>query len=114
MTFYLSRNQISCNNSSRLTIYYYQFHHLMAIKHLDTPQTNENGTIIGIHPKPKLGGQGAIHFSILASLVGQNGYLLEEIHRQVNHPALVLIFDAANIITQGYTAAETLQQQSLR
>lgn len=44
------------------------------------------------------------------NLVGQNGYLLAEIHRQVNHPAMVLIFDAANIICQGYTAAEVYDQ----
>src|SRR5262245_45517847 len=29
-----------------------------------------------------------------ANLVGQNGLILSEIHRQVNHPALVLVFDA--------------------
>jgi len=45
-----------------------------------------------------------------ANLVGQNGEILAEIHRQIDHPALLLIFDAANIITQGYTAAETYQQ----
>ncbi len=45
-----------------------------------------------------------------ANLVGQNGFLMGEIFRQVNHPALVLIFDAGNIITQGYSAAETFEQ----
>jgi len=45
-----------------------------------------------------------------ANLVGQNGKLLAEIHRQINHPALVLIFDAANITTQGYSSAETCEQ----
>jgi sugar phosphate isomerase/epimerase len=45
-----------------------------------------------------------------ANLVGQNGELLAEIHRQVNHPALMLIFDAGNVITQGYSAAETFDQ----
>lgn len=44
------------------------------------------------------------------NLVGQNGELLREIHRQVNHPAMVLIFDAANLICQGYTPAETFEQ----
>ncbi len=38
-----------------------------------------------------------------ANLVGQNGTLLAEIHRQVNHPSLMLIFDAANLSTQGYS-----------
>lgn len=45
-----------------------------------------------------------------ANLVGQNGEILAEIHRQVNHPALVLIFDAGNIVSQGYSAAEVLEQ----
>lgn len=45
-----------------------------------------------------------------ANLVGQNGELMAEIHRQVNHPALVLIFDAANIITQGFSADQLFQQ----
>ncbi|MCA9187103.1 MAG: TIM barrel protein [Pirellulaceae bacterium] len=45
-----------------------------------------------------------------ANLVGQNGELLAEIHRQVNHPALVLIFDAGNLITQGFTPAEVFDQ----
>lgn len=45
-----------------------------------------------------------------ANLVGQNGDLLAEIHRQVNHPALVTIFDAGNIVTQGYSPAEVYQQ----
>jgi sugar phosphate isomerase/epimerase len=38
-----------------------------------------------------------------ANLVGQNGKLLAEIHRQINHPALMLIFDAANLSTQGFS-----------
>ncbi len=41
-----------------------------------------------------------------ANLVGHNGHVLAEIYRRVNHPALVLVFDAANIVTQGYSAAE--------
>lgn len=45
-----------------------------------------------------------------ANLVGHSGELMAEIHRQVNHPALVLIFDAANIITQGYSAGEVFEQ----
>jgi hypothetical protein len=45
-----------------------------------------------------------------ANLVGQTGGLLAEIHRQVDHPALMLIFDGANIATQGYSADECLQQ----
>ena len=45
-----------------------------------------------------------------ANLVGQDGELLAEIHRKVNHPALVLIFDAGNIITQHFTTAQTFEQ----
>ncbi|MCA9270998.1 MAG: sugar phosphate isomerase/epimerase [Planctomycetales bacterium] len=45
-----------------------------------------------------------------ANLVGQSGQVLAEIHRQVNHPALALIFDAANILTQGHTPGEVLDQ----
>lgn len=44
------------------------------------------------------------------NLVGENGYLLAEIYRQVNHPALVLVFDAANLVVQGYSAGELLEQ----
>lgn len=45
-----------------------------------------------------------------ANLVGQSGQLLEEIHRQVNHPALLLIFDAGNIVTQGCSSDEVFTQ----
>jgi sugar phosphate isomerase/epimerase len=45
-----------------------------------------------------------------ANLVGQSGELLAEIHRQVNNPALLLIFDAGNLTCQGYTAAEVREQ----
>lgn len=41
-----------------------------------------------------------------ANLVGQTGHLLAEIHRRVNHPALVLVFDAANLIVQGFSTKE--------
>jgi sugar phosphate isomerase/epimerase len=44
------------------------------------------------------------------NLVGHNGHLLAEIHRAVNHPAMVLVFDAANLVVQGYTADEILDQ----
>ena len=45
-----------------------------------------------------------------ANLVGSTGDILAEIHRQVNHPAMMLIFDAGNILTQGYSPAELFQQ----
>src|SRR6185295_2843494 len=47
---------------------------------------------------------------IEGNLVGQTGHILAEIHRKVNHPAMVLIFDAANILCQGYTTVEVYQQ----
>ena len=47
---------------------------------------------------------------IEANLVGQTGQLLAEIHRQVNHPAMLLIFDAANIVCQGFSAADVYEQ----
>lgn len=45
-----------------------------------------------------------------ANLVGQTGQLLAEIYRKVNHPAMMLIFDGANILCQGYTPAEVFEQ----
>ena len=47
---------------------------------------------------------------IEANLVGQSGPLMAEIHRLVNHPALVLIFDAANILCQGVGRQEVFEQ----
>jgi len=45
-----------------------------------------------------------------ANLVGQSGELVAELHRQVNHPALVTIFDGGNLVSQGYTTEETFAQ----
>jgi sugar phosphate isomerase/epimerase len=47
---------------------------------------------------------------IEANLVGQSGELMAELHRRVNHPALVSVFDGGNIISQGYTPEETFAQ----
>jgi sugar phosphate isomerase/epimerase len=47
---------------------------------------------------------------IEGNLVGGTGQLMAEIHRQVNHPAMMLIFDAGNIITQGFNQAEVFAQ----
>jgi sugar phosphate isomerase/epimerase len=47
---------------------------------------------------------------IEANLVGRTGQLMAEIFRKVNHPALALIFDAGNVICQGYTPAECFEQ----
>ena len=45
-----------------------------------------------------------------ANLVGRTGQLLAEIHRRVNHPGLVLVFDAANLTVQGFSTAEVWRQ----
>jgi sugar phosphate isomerase/epimerase len=45
-----------------------------------------------------------------ANLVGQNGELLSEIHQRVNHPALVLIFDGGNLVTQGFDSTGVFGQ----
>jgi sugar phosphate isomerase/epimerase len=47
---------------------------------------------------------------IEANLVGQTGELVAELHRRVNHPALVTVFDGGNVISQGFTAEETFAQ----
>jgi sugar phosphate isomerase/epimerase len=47
---------------------------------------------------------------IEANLIGATGQVLAEIHRQVNHPGMMLIFDAANILAQGFSPAEVFQQ----
>lgn len=45
-----------------------------------------------------------------ANLIGHNGFLLAELFRQVNHPAMLLVFDAANLIMQGYDTADVYAQ----
>ncbi len=45
-----------------------------------------------------------------ANLVGQTGELLAKIASRVSHPAMLTIFDAANIVTQGFTADQTFGQ----
>jgi sugar phosphate isomerase/epimerase len=47
---------------------------------------------------------------IEANLIGQSGPLIAELHRRVNHPALVTIFDGGNIISQGYSSDECFEQ----
>src|SRR5262245_6059628 len=47
---------------------------------------------------------------IEANLVGQSGQLMAELHRRVNHPALVTIFDGGNIVCQGYSPEDCFQQ----
>jgi len=47
---------------------------------------------------------------IEANLVGQTGQLMAELHRRVNHPALMTIFDGGNIICQGFTTQQCYEQ----
>ncbi|MEM1224855.1 MAG: sugar phosphate isomerase/epimerase family protein [Planctomycetota bacterium] len=45
-----------------------------------------------------------------ANLVGQTGDLLADIAAQVNHPAMLTIFDGANIAMQGFSPEQVLAQ----
>ena len=45
-----------------------------------------------------------------ANLVGRTGQLLAEIHAQINSPSLKLVFDAANLLSQGFSAADTIAE----
>ncbi len=45
-----------------------------------------------------------------ANLIGSTGTVLAEIHRQINHPALVLIFDGGNLVSQGFDQSQILEQ----
>jgi sugar phosphate isomerase/epimerase len=45
-----------------------------------------------------------------ANLVGQTGQLMAELHRRINHPAVVTIFDGGNIVCQGFNTVETFEQ----
>ena len=48
-----------------------------------------------------------------ANLVGQNGEVLAAMHQEINHNALVLIFDGGNLVTMGYSAQEVFEQYKL-
>ncbi len=45
-----------------------------------------------------------------ANLVGQTGRLLAQIYDAVDHPAVVLIFDGANLVCQGMGAKEVFEE----
>ncbi len=45
-----------------------------------------------------------------ANLVGATGQTLAELYKKVNHPAMVLVFDAANIVMQGFSASDVYEQ----
>ncbi len=44
-----------------------------------------------------------------ANLTGSNGLRLAEIHRRLNHDAVVLVFDAGNLAVQGYSPQEVFE-----
>ena len=45
-----------------------------------------------------------------ANLIGQTGELLARIHQQVDHQAMVLIFDGGNLVTMGFDSDAVFQQ----
>jgi sugar phosphate isomerase/epimerase len=45
-----------------------------------------------------------------ANLVGRSGELVAELHRRVNHPALVTVFDGGNLVSQGYSTEQIFAQ----
>lgn len=45
-----------------------------------------------------------------ANLVGQTGKLLARIHKAVSHPGLVLVFDGANLVCQGMSTDQVLEE----
>ena len=45
-----------------------------------------------------------------ANLIGHTGQILQRIHEQVNSPALVLIFDGGNLVTQGFSPMQIMEQ----
>ena len=45
-----------------------------------------------------------------ANLVGQTGKLLGRIHQAVDHPAIVLIFDGANLVCQGMRTEQVFEE----
>lgn len=45
-----------------------------------------------------------------ANLIGQTGKLLQQMHRSLSHPAIVLIFDGANLVCQGMSTAEVYDE----
>jgi sugar phosphate isomerase/epimerase len=48
-----------------------------------------------------------------ANLVGHSGELLARLAETVNHPALLLVFDGANLVSQGFSTEEIWHQWQL-
>src|SRR6476660_1181346 len=66
----------------------------------------ETKLIRGFSFYPPKGEDPREYLSQAADQLGQ----IAELYRRVNHPALVTVFDAGNIVSQGYTADETFAQ----
>ena len=45
-----------------------------------------------------------------ANLIGQSGKLLQQLHRGISHPAMLLIFDGANLVCQGMSTDEVFEE----
>lgn len=45
-----------------------------------------------------------------ANLIGQTGKLLQKLHRGVNSPAMLLIFDGANLVCQGLSSDQVFEE----
>jgi len=45
-----------------------------------------------------------------ANLIGQSGKLLQKLYQGVNHPAMVLIFDGANLVCQGMSTDQVYEE----
>lgn len=45
-----------------------------------------------------------------ANLIGQTGRLLQKLHEGVSDPAMLLIFDGANLVCQGLTTEQTYEE----
>ena len=57
----------------------------------------------------------SLGIEVEAGTVGETGQLMAELHRRINHPALLTVFDGGNIARQGYTTEECFQQyQSMK
>ncbi|MBU09342.1 MAG: hypothetical protein CME13_15410 [Gemmatimonadetes bacterium] len=56
--------------------------------------------------------RGGVFFGleVEANLIGQNGRLLQQLYRKVNHPNLFLIFDGGNLSSQNLQPDETLAE----
>ena len=57
-------------------------------------------------------GEAGVFFGleVAANLIGQNGRLLDELYRKVDHPHLCLVFDGGNLACQNMTPVQTLAE----